>query len=175
MAILDVITAPDAILRKISLPVVSVDKNIQKLMNDMLETMRDDGGVGLAANQVGVLKRVVVLDLKTDDETERPKGFYPLYIANPEIIELSSEMIDGEEGCLSVPDQRIMVSRPKSIKIKYLDYNNKEQELSTDGWLARALQHEFDHLNGKLLIDYLSNLKKNVVIRKLTKLKKQLA
>ena len=142
-------------------------------MDDMLETMYEDRGVGLAANQVGVLKRVLVLDLQNDDEEERPKGFYPLYIANPEVTEASDEMIEAEEYCLSVPDQGVPVLRHASIKIKYLDYNNKVKDLSSKGWLARAIQHEMDHLNGKILIDYLSVLKKNVVLRRLTKLKKE--
>ena len=175
MAKLEVLTAPDPILKKKAIAVESVDDSVRKLMDDMLETMYEDRGVGLAANQVGVLKRVLVLDLQNDDEEERPEGFYPLYIANPEITEASDELIEAEEYCLSVPDQGVPVSRHASIKIKYLDYNNKVQILLAIGWLARAIQHEMDHLNGKILIDYLSVLKKNVVLRKLTKLKKMSA
>jgi len=173
MAKLEVLTAPDTILKKKAKAVESVDDSVRKLMDDMLETMYEDRGVGLAANQVGVLKRVLVLDLQNDDEEERPKGFYPLYIANPEVTEASEEMIEAEEYCLSVPDQGVRVLRHASIKIKYLDYNNKVKDLSSRGWLARAIQHEMDHLNGKILIDYLSVLKKNVVLRRLTKLKKE--
>ncbi|GAB4162442.1 MAG: peptide deformylase [Rickettsiaceae bacterium] len=172
---LEVLTAPDPILKKKALPVEVVDDSIRKLMDDMLETMYEDKGVGLAANQVGVLKRVLVVDLQNDEETKRPKGFYPLFIANPEIIEASEEFVDAEEGCLSVPDQRIMVSRHYSIKVRYIDYHNKSQELLVEGWLARVIQHEMDHLDGRLLIDYLSNLKKDTVLRKLTKLKKMSA
>src|SRR5690606_35700680 len=128
--------------------------------------------VGLAANQVGVLKRVIVIDLQDEDDQGHGKGFYPLFIANPEITEFSKENTAELEGCLSVPNQRIEVTRPKSIKVKYLDYNNKQQELAADGWLSRAIQHEIDHLNGKLLIDYLSKLKKDIVLRKLGKYKK---
>ena len=173
MAKLEVLTAPNTILKKKANPVESVDDSVRKLMDDMLETMYEDRGVGLAANQVGVLKRVLVLDLQNDDEEERTKGFYPLYIANPEVTEASDEMIEAEEYCLSVPDQGVPVLRHASIKIKYLDYNNKVKDLSSKGWLARAIQHEMDHLNGKILIDYLSVLKKNVVLRRLTKLKKE--
>lgn len=172
MTILKVLTAPDSILQKKASPVESVNSSVRQLMDDMLETMYEDNGVGLAANQVGVLSRVLVLDLQNDDDQNRPKSFYPLYIANPEIIETSDEMIEADEGCMSLPGQKIPISRPSFVKIKYLDYNNKLQELATDGWLARAIQHEIDHLNGKLAIDYLSVLKKNVALRKLVKLKK---
>ena len=172
MAKLEVLTAPDPILKKKAVAVELVDDSIRKLMDDMLETMYEDRGVGLAANQVGVLKRVLVLDLQNDDEQERPEGFYPLYIANPEIIEASDEFVEAEEYCLSVPDQGIPVSRHASIKIKYLDYNNNVQEITADGWFARAIQHEMDHLNGKVILDYLSSVKKDIVLRKLTKLKR---
>ena len=174
MAKLEVLTAPDPILKKKAKPVELVDNSVRKLMDDMLETMYEDRGVGLAANQVGVLQRVLVLDLQNDDEEERPEGFYPLYIANPEVTEASDEMIEAEEYCLSVSDQGVPVLRHASIKIKYLDYNNKIKDLFSRGWLARAIQHEMDHLNGKILIDYLSILKKNVVLRRLAKLKKEL-
>jgi len=172
MTKLQIITAPDPVLRKRANEVESVDDSVRVLMDDMLELMYVGKGIGLAANQVGVLKRVLVMDLQDDDEQERSKDFYPLLVANPEIIERSDEIIEAEEGCLSLPDQRVLVKRPNSVKIKYLDYNNKSQELVAEGWLARAVQHEMDHLDGKLLVDYLSNLKKNVVLRKLNKLKK---
>jgi len=170
MTKLKVLTAPDPILKQKALPVESVDDGIRKLMDDMLVTMYEDNGVGLAANQVGVLKRILVIDFQNDPSV-RTEGFYPLYIVNPEIIEYSDEMVEADEACLSVPDQVIMVTRPKKIKIKYLDYNNHPQELEDDTWLARIIQHEMDHLNGKLIIDYLSNLKRYVMLRKLTKLK----
>ncbi len=172
MARLQVITAPDPILKKKAHTVDSVDDSVRTLMDNMLESLYADNAVGLAANQVGVLKRVLVLDLQGDDEQQRADDFYPLRIANPEIIEVSDEIVEADEGCMSLPDQRIPVKRPASVKIKYLDYNNNPQELAADGWLARAIQHEMDHLNGKLLVDYLSNLKKNVILRKLGKLKK---
>ena len=172
MAILEIITAPDPILKRKAQHVESVDDSIREIMDNMLETMYHDKGVGLAANQVGILKRIIVMDLQDEDETQRPQGFYPLFMANPTITNCSKEMIEAAEACLSVPDQKIVVSRHASVKIKYLDYNNESKELETGGWLARAIQHETDHLEGKLLLDYLSPLKKNVVIRKLTKLKK---
>ena len=173
MTILSIITAPDPILKQQSLPVATVDNNIRKLMDDMFETMLHDGGAaGLAAVQVGVLKRVMVLDMQADDEVIRPEGFYPLYIANPVIIDSSTAMLAAFEGCLSVPEQRIAVTRHQEITVEYLDYHNNKKTLSASGWLARAIQHELDHLDGKLLIDYLSSVKKDVALRKLQKLKK---
>ena len=173
MAILPVLTLPNPILKQHSSPIESVNDQIRKLMDDLVETMYDDNGVGLAAAQVGVLKRILVIDLQDDDDLERPKGFYPLFIANPDIIEKSNEMATAVEGCLSVPEQRIEVIRPASIKLKFVDYKNNPQELAAEGWLARAIQHEIDHLNGKLLVDYLSPIKRDVIMRKLTKLKKR--
>jgi peptide deformylase len=174
MSKLEVLTAPDPRLSIKAKPVEAVNDNVRKFMDDMLETMYADHGVGLAANQVGVLQRIIVLDLKDDDDNERPKGFYPLFLANPEILETSEEMVEAEEGCLSVPGQRISVTRPEKIKVRFLNYHNKAQEIETGGWLARALQHEIDHLDGKLTFDYLSKLKKSVVLRKLAKTKKVL-
>jgi len=171
MAILPIVTAPSPILKKKSLAIDLVDEQIREFMHDMLKTMYEDKGVGLAAVQVGVLKRILVVDLQNDDDNERPKDFYPLFIANPEIIEKSSEQVLATEGCLSLPEQRVEVARSNSIKIKFLNYNNNLQELSLDGWLARVIQHEMDHLDGKLLVDYLSSLKRNVALRKLQKLK----
>jgi peptide deformylase len=172
MAILPLITAPDPILKQRSLPVASVDSKVRGLMTDMLETMYHDSGVGLAAVQVGVLKRVIVLDLQEDDDVVRVPGFYPLRMADPEITERNGEVVIAAEGCLSLPEQRVEVARPDKIKVSYLDFNNVKQELETDGWLSRAIQHEVDHLDGKLLIDYLTSIKKDVALRKLTKLKK---
>lgn len=172
MAILQVLAEPNDILRKKSSPVERVDNSIRKLMDDMLETMYDDKGIGLAANQVGVLKRVIVLDLQDSDDEERPEGFYPLYMANPVIVESSKDLVEADEGCLSVPGQVVTVSRAASVKIQYIDYNDTPKELFAQGWLARVVQHEVDHLDGKLVIDYLSSLKKDVVLRKLAKLQK---
>lgn len=172
MAILKVLTAPDPILKKRALPVDSVDGGVRKIMDDMLETMYEKKGVGLAANQVGILKRILVIDLQDDEDQGREKGFYPLFLANPEITNFSEEVVEAEEGCLSLPETRVLVTRPKEVKVRYLDYDNNSRELSTGGWLARALQHEIDHLNGMLLINHLSDIKKSVVIRRLTKIKR---
>lgn len=172
MAILKVLTAPDPILKKRALPVDSVDGGVRKIMDDMLETMYEKRGVGLAANQVGILKRILVIDLQDDEDQGREKGFYPLFLANPEITNFSEEVVEAEEGCLSLPETRVLVTRPKEVKVRYLDYDNNSRELSTGGWLARALQHEIDHLNGMLLINHLSDIKKSVVIRRLTKIKR---
>ena len=172
MAYLKVITAPDPILRKKAEPIKQVDDTLRSFMDDMLETMYEGSGVGLAAPQVGVSKRIITMDLQSDDDQPREKGFYPLVIANPEIIKMSDEMNSAQEACLSVPEQRIEVVRHKSVTIEYLDYNNEKQTLDADGWLARVIQHEIDHLDGKLMIDYLSNLKKSVVIRRLKKIQK---
>ena len=114
-------------------------------------------------------------DLKDDDEEIREKGFYPLFMANPEIIQTSDDSEEEIEGCLSVPEQRITVIRPKRVKVKYLDYNNKKQEIDASGWFGRAIQHEIDHLDGKLMINYLSKLKKDIILRKLIKLKRNAA
>ncbi|RTK92327.1 MAG: peptide deformylase [Rickettsiales bacterium] len=175
MAKLEVLTAPHPILNQVAQPVDEVDNNIRKIMDDMLETMYHETGVGLAANQVGILKRIIVIDLKDDDEEIREKGFYPLFMANPEIIQISDDSEEEIEGCLSVPEQRVAVTRPQHVKVKYLDYNNKKQEIDARGWFARAVQHEIDHLNGKLMINYLSKLKKDIILRKLIKLKRNAA
>ena len=171
MAVKTIITEPNQLLRQVSNNVKKIGKEEQRLMDDMLETMYEDGGIGLAANQVASLNRVLVLDLQQDDDSGS-SDIYPLYMANPEILNASDEMEEAEEGCLSLPEQKILISRHENIKVKYLDYNNKLQEIEAFGWLARAIQHEIDHLDGKLLIDHLSNLKKSVAIRKLTKIKK---
>lgn len=173
MAILPIITAPDPILKEKSLSVISVDDSIRKLMQDMKDTMNHDNGVGLAAVQVGVLKRVMVIDLKEDDDTPREADFYPLFMANPEFIYKSENLVTAAEGCLSLPEQTVEVERCDKIKLRYLDYNNNKCELEASGWLARALQHEIDHMDGKVLIDYLSFTKRDSALRKLTKLKKQ--
>jgi len=172
MAILQVLIAPDPILKKKCHPVEIVDDSTRALMDDMLETMYHDDGVGLAANQIGVLQRIIVFDLQSDDDIKRPEGFYPLYMVNPEITDFSDEMTEAKEACLSVPGQQVMVKRHASVKVKYLDYNNNMQEVETGGWFARAIQHEMDHLDGRILVDYLSSVKKDVVLRKLTKMKR---
>ncbi|XVN43612.1 MAG: peptide deformylase [Candidatus Rickettsia vulgarisii] len=171
MAILPIVTAPDPRLKQRSLPVKSVTDDVRKFMDDMVQTMYHDEGVGLAAIQVGVQQRILVVDLQANDDMEREANFYPLFIVDPEVVEKSKELVVATEGCLSLPEQRIDVARSESITIKFLDYNNNQQQLHASGWLARVIQHEMDHLDGKLLIDYLSSLKKDVALRRLKKLK----
>ena len=169
MALREILTEPNEILRKKSLLVDQVDGDIQKLMDDMLETMYLAPGIGLAAIQVGVPKRVIVLDIARKDE---PKN--PLYFINPEIITKSKDSLAYEEGCLSVPGQFAEIARSSNCYIKYLDYYGQPQELKTEGLLATCIQHEIDHLEGILFIDYLSKLKKTMIVKKLSKEKKQL-
>ena len=169
MALREILTEPNEILRKKSLLVDQVDGDIQKLMDDMLETMYLAPGIGLAAIQVGIPKRVIVLDIARKDE---PKN--PMYFINPEIITKSKDSLAYEEGCLSVPGQFAEITRPSNCYIKYLDYYGKPQELKAEGLLATCIQHEIDHLEGILFIDYLSKLKKTMIDKKLSKEKKQL-
>ena len=169
MALREILTEPNEILRKKSLLVDQVDGDIQKLMDDMLETMYLAPGIGLAAIQVGVPKRVIVLDIARKDE---PKN--PMYFINPEIITKSKDSLAYEEGCLSVPGQFAEIARPDNCHVKYLDYYGQPQELKTEGLLATCIQHEIDHLEGILFIDYLSKLKKTMIVKKLSKEKKQL-
>jgi len=169
MALREILTEPNEILRKKSLLVDQVDGDIQKLMDDMLETMYLAPGIGLAAIQVGVPKRVIVLDIARKDE---PKN--PMYFINPEIITKSKDSLAYEEGCLSVPGQFAEIARSSNCYIKYLDYYGQPQELKTEGLLATCIQHEIDHLEGILFIDYLSKLKKTMIVKKLSKEKKQL-
>jgi peptide deformylase len=171
MSILPIVTAPDNRLKQKSLPVELITKETQKFMDDMVGTMYHEDGSGLAAVQVGALKRILVIDIKDHDDVPRPANFYPLFIVNPEIIEKSAELVTAKEGCISLPEQRFEITRPESIKIKFLDYHNNLQELAANDWLARVIQHEYDHLEGKLMIDYLSSLKRDVALRKLRKLK----
>lgn len=164
MSTLPIVKLPDPILRKVSDPVERVDAELIKLADDMLETMYDAPGVGLAAVQVGVLKRLVVLDV-SDGDTRNP-----LVLFNPEILTLGSETRLHEEGCLSIPDTHIDIERPSTLTVGYIDREGKPQELTADGLLATAIQHEVDHLNGKLIIDFLSRLKRDIVVRKFRKL-----
>jgi peptide deformylase len=164
MAILPIITLPDPLLRKVSTPVERVDSEILKLADDMLETMYDAPGVGLAAVQAGVLKRLVVLDVSDEDDTPRP-----LTLINPEILKTSDNTRVHEEGCLSIPDFRLDIERPAIITVGYIDREGKKQELEADGLLATAIQHEVDHLNGKLIIDFLSRLKRDMVVKRFKK------
>ena len=164
MAILPIITAPDPILKQVSKPVEAVDDELRALMDDMLETMYAAPGIGLAAIQVGVAKSVLVMDLSDEDEPNAP-----LYLVNPEIIDTSDEMAVYQEGCLSVPEEYWDVERPARCKVKFLDYDGKEQVLEADGLLATCVQHEMDHLKGILFIDHLSSLKRNMILRRAQK------
>ena len=169
MALREILVEPNKILREKSLPVEQVDKDVQKLIDDMLETMYAAPGIGLAAIQVGVPKRVIVLDIAQKDG---PKN--PMHFVNPEIIDSSKNYLTYEEGCLSVPGQFAEIDRPDSCHIKYLDYNGQLKELKAEGMLATCIQHEIDHLEGILFIDYLSKLKKLMIVKKLSKRKRQI-
>ena len=165
MSVCPIITLPDEkILRQISKPLNSVDQHARAVFDDMLETMYDAPGIGLAAIQIGVAQRMLVVDLAKDGETKKP-----LFIANPEIIWASDEISDYEEGCLSIPDFYEMVDRPKEIKLRFLNRQGEATELHATGLTATVLQHEIDHLNGVLFIDHISRLKKARVIKKFQK------
>ena len=168
MAIRTILTAPDPRLKKKSKPVESVDDGVRRLMDEMLETMYAAPGIGLAAPQVGVLRRVIVLDI---DREELKTG--PILMANPEIIEASDEDATYEEGCLSVPEHYSDVVRPARVKVRYLDRDGKKQEMACEGLLATCVQHEIDHLDGILFIDHISALKRNMILRKLLKARKE--
>ena len=167
MALLPILTAPDPRLKKAAAPVASVDDRLRALMDDMLETMYAAPGVGLAAPQVGVLKRVIVADIARDGEAPAP-----LRMANPEIVAASDTLSVYEEGCLSLPEHFADVKRPERIAVRYLDYENEIRETEFDGFLATCIQHEIDHLDGVLFVDHISALKRGIILRKLTKLKK---
>ena len=169
MTIRKILTEPDPFLRQKSEPVEEVDDSIRKIMDDMLETMYDAPGIGLAAIQIGVPKRIIVLDISKDPEK---KG--PMYFVNPEKIYTSKDQATYEEGCLSVPRQFAEIDRPDKCHIKYLDYNGDSKELKAEGLLATCIQHEMDHLEGILFIDYLSKLKRSMITKKLSKQKKEL-
>ena len=169
MALRQILTEPNKILRQKSLPVDVVDGDLQQLMNDMVETMYAAPGIGLAAIQVGIPKRVIVLDISQKEGIKKP-----MYFVNPEIIEKSKNLSTYEEGCLSVPGQFAEIDRPQSCHIKYLDYDGQPKELRARGMLATCIQHEMDHLEGILFIDYLSKLKKSMIIKKLSKQKKSI-
>ena len=169
MTIRKIITEPDPTLKKISEPVDKVGIEEQKLMDDMLETMYYAKGIGLAAIQLGLPKRIVVMDLSKDEKKKEP-----MYFVNPVIKNKNSDLSRYEEGCLSVPDQFAEIDRPRSCEVEYLDYNGEKKFLKTSGLLATCIQHEIDHLNGVLFIDYLSKLKKDIIIKKVSKNKKEL-
>ena len=169
MTVRKILTEPNPILRQKSQPVDKVDDLTRKLMDDMLETMYLAPGIGLAAIQIGVPKRIIVLDISKDPEKKEP-----MYFVNPVIVSTSKNNITYEEGCLSVPGQFAEIDRADRCHVKYLDYNGNHKELKSEGLLATCIQHEIDHLEGILFIDYLSNLKKSMIIKKLSKQKKEL-
>lgn len=165
--LLDIIVAPDPRLKRKAEAVTAVDTTTAKLMADMLETMYEAPGVGLAAPQVGVLKRIIVADAAHEGEAPRP-----FKMANPEIVWASEETKPHEEGCLSLPEEYEMVTRPEKVRVRYLDESNESREIEADGLLAVIIQHEMDHLEGVLFVDHISTLKRNMILRRLTKQKK---
>jgi peptide deformylase len=164
MALLDIVLLPDPILRQVSTPVEHVDDALRRFLDDMLETMHHAPGIGLAAIQVGVPKRFLVLDLSEDDDKPTP-----LFMINPVIVKLGDERRVHEEGCLSIPDVHFEIERPATLTVRYTDRDGRAQKLDADGLLATAIQHEVDHLDGRMIIDYMSRLKRDMVIRKFRK------
>jgi peptide deformylase len=162
------ILLPDPVLRKVSKPVEQVDAELRKLSDDMLETMYDAPGIGLAAIQIGIPLRMLVIDLAKEDEPNDPHVFI-----NPEIVARSGEPNVHEEGCLSIPDYYAEVERPDSVTVSYVGTDGKQKEIAADGMMATCLQHEIDHLNGVLFIDHLSKLKRDMVVRKFKKLARE--
>ncbi|MGH6947667.1 MAG: peptide deformylase [Kiloniellales bacterium] len=167
MALLPIIVAPDPRLKQKAAPVARVDAEIARLMDDMLETMHAAPGIGLAAPQVGVLRRVIVVDAAREDQPPQP-----CCMANPELLWVSGELMGYEEGCLSLPEHYAEVVRPRAIKVAYLDHQGEPRELDAEGLLATCIQHEMDHLEGVLFVDHLTALKRNMILRKLQKAKK---
>jgi len=167
MSVLPIILAPDPVLKRKCAAVEHVDDAVRRLMDDLLETMYAAPGVGLAAPQTGVLKRVIVVDISGPEDARAP-----LMMANPEIIEASAEATPREEGCLSFPDHYAEVTRPDRVRVRYLDHENEIREIEADGLLSTCVQHEMDHLDGVLFVDRLSMVKRGIILRKMTKLKK---
>jgi peptide deformylase len=167
MALLPIINLPDPLLREISNPVERFDDDLRRLIADMFETMYDAPGVGLAAVQIGLTRRLLIVDVADDDETPNP-----LAMVNPEILYLSPTMKSHEEGCLSVPDTRLEIERPAVVRVRYFDGDGKPHELEAEGLLATAIQHEYDHLEGRLIVDFMSKLRRDMLVRKLKKLAK---
>ena len=164
-----ILIEPDPILRRKCEPINQVNNEIQKLMNDMLKTMYEAPGIGLAAIQIGILKRIVVIDISRDEDKKNP-----LFMVNPEITYRSNKTSIYEEGCLSLPGQFAEIERPAECQLKYIDYDGRPKELKANGLLSTCIQHEIDHLDGILFIDYLSKLKKDMIIKKLVKHKKEI-
>jgi peptide deformylase len=168
MPLLPIVTLPDEkTLREVSRPVAAIDSQVKKLWDDMLETMYRAPGIGLAAIQVGVPRRLIVIDVSKDGEEKNP-----LFLANPEITWSSADLSDYEEGCLSIPEYYEMVTRPAEVKVRYLDREGEAREIHASGLMATCLQHEIDHLNGVLFIDHISRLKRQRVVKKFQKAQK---
>ena len=168
MSIKDIITVPNEILKKISEPVEKVGINEKKLVKDLFDTMYASKGIGLAAVQVGILKRILVIDVTTKDEQKKP-----ISLINPTFKRISDDTSVYEEGCLSIPETFIEIERPKICEIEYIDLDGNRKELKCDGLMSTCVQHEINHLDGKLIIDHLSKLKKDIIIKKISKLKKK--
>ena len=166
MSVKTILTEPNKLLRQVSEPVVSVGDSEKQLMDDMLDTMYAANGIGLAAIQIGVPKRIIVMDISKEDKKKDPR-----YFVNPVIIKKDSLEATYEEGCLSVPNQFAEINRPSKCEVEYLDYNGEKKILNAEGILATCIQHEMDHLEGIPFIDYLSKLKKSMIIKKLSKIK----
>ena len=167
MTIKPIITVPNEVLKKISDPIEKVGESEKKLVNDLFETMYNSNGIGLAAVQVGILKRILVIDVSTKEEEKKPMCFI-----NPVIKKISDEKSVYEEGCLSIPDTFIEIERPKICEVEYVDLNGKLKNIKCDGLLSTCLQHEINHLDGKLIIDNLTKLKRDIIIKKISKNKK---
>lgn len=170
MALLPIIVAPDPRLKVKAKPVTTVDGRIRKLLDDMVDTMHAAPGIGLAGPQVGAALRLLVVDVAKEGEPSNPRKFI-----NPEIVWASEELQSWEEGCLSLPDQFADVERPKEVKVRYLDETGAKQEMHATGLLAVCVQHEMDHLDGVLFVDHITALRRNMILRKLVKAKKQKA
>ncbi len=166
MAIKKILIEPNKLLRQVSKPVKNVNKDTQKILDDMLETMYSANGIGLAAIQIGIPKNLIVIDLLTKEKKKDP-----MYFVNPKIIKKSSKFSKYEEGCLSIPNLFAEIQRPTECEVEYLDYNGKTKVLKAGGLLATCIQHEIDHLKGILFIDYLSKLKRDIILKKLSKQK----
>jgi peptide deformylase len=167
MALLNILRYPDARLHKLAAPITVFDEPLKRLVADMAETMYAAPGIGLAAIQVGVPRRVIVMDIAVEGETPQPLQF-----VNPELLWASEEIKPAEEGCLSLPDMYDIVERPAQARVKFLDYHGQEQEILAEGMLAVCLQHEMDHLEGILFVDHISRLKRDIILRKLIKAKR---
>ena len=164
MSKLPIIILPAPLLRAKSAPIERVDDDVRRLAADMLETMYAAPGIGLAAIQVGVQRRLLVLDVSEKEDEQNP-----LVMINPEIVKLGDELVPYEEGCLSIPDVRVEIERPSSLTVRFIDREGRPQQLDADGLLATAIQHEMDHLDGRLIIDFLSRLKRDMIVRRFKK------